>query len=96
MQRGNMETKIPYKNPANISPKIIAGMDAGVETRRSRVLPKVSQGAMMGVDEEEIKNSVIPSKPGNRLWGGISLPNTKAKNKQVGKKKPNMSTGGFI
>ena len=67
MNRGSMETNIPYKNPARISPKIIAGMDAGVETRRSRVLPKVSQGAIMGVDEEEIKNSVIPSRPGNRL-----------------------------
>lgn len=92
---GIKETSIPYENPAMMSPEIMAVIDAGVETRRSKVLLRVSQGAITGVEEKEMKKSVMPSMPGKRMVGEIFLPNARAQNRQMGKKMPKIKTGGL-
>ena len=73
----------------------MAAIEAGVETRRSRVLLSVSQGATMGVAEEAMKKSVMPSRPGRRMAGEMFLPNANAQNRQMGKKMPKIKTGGL-
>ena len=90
---GTMEITAPYKNPAKMSPKIIAETEAGVEIKRSNVRIRVSQGATMGLAEDAVKKSVIPTSPGKSIFGDISLPTAKAKNKQSGKRMPNIKTG---
>jgi len=92
---GMIEITAPYKNPANISPKIIAEMEAGVEIKRSNVRIRVSQGTTMGLAEEAVKKSVIPTSPGRRTLGWISRPIANAKNKQSGKRMPKIKTGDF-
>ena len=89
------EITMPYKNPAKMSPEIMAETEAGVETSRSRVLFIVSQGAITGVAEEAIKKSVMPSRPGKRVGGDMFLPNTNAQKRQTGKKMPKIKTGGL-
>lgn len=89
------ETHIPYKKPAIISPETMTPMGAGVETRRSRVLVIVSHGAITGVEEEEIKKSVMPSIPGKRAAVEIPLPIANAQKRQMGKKMPKIKTGGL-
>jgi len=90
---GTMEITAPYKNPANMSPKMMAETEAGVEIKRSNVRIRVSQGATMGLAEDAVKKSVIPTSPGRSIFGGISLPMANAKNKQSGKRMPNIKTG---
>ena len=90
---GMMEMTTPYRNPAKISPKIMTGTEAGVETRRSSVRIRVSQGATIGLAEDAVKKSVIPTRPGKSIFGGISLPMEKARNRQIGKRMPNIRTG---
>jgi len=92
---GTMEITAPYRNPAKMSPKIMAEIEAGVEIKRSSVRIRVSQGATIGLAEDAVKKSVIPTSPGRSMFGEISLPMAKAKNKQSGKRMPNIKTGAF-
>jgi hypothetical protein len=92
---GTIEITAPYRKPENISPKIIAGIEAGVEINRSSVRIRVSQGATIGLAEDAVKNSVIPTRPGSSILGEIFLPMAKAKNKQSGKRMPKIKTGDF-
>ena len=92
---GMIEITAPYKNPAKMSPKMIAEIEAGVEIKRSSVRIRVSQGAMMGLAEDAVKKSVMPTSPGKRTLGGIFLPMANAKNKQSGKRMPNIRTGAL-
>jgi len=66
---GTMEMIAPYRNPAKISPKMMEEMEAGVEIRRSSVCIRVSQGATMGLAEDAVKKSVMPTSPGKRRLG---------------------------
>jgi len=91
--RETIEIAAPYKNPARMSPKMMAETEAGVEIKRSSVPIRVSQGATMGVAEDAVKKSVIPISPGRSIFSGISLPIANAKNKQKGKRRPNIKTG---
>jgi len=92
---GTIEITAPYKKPAKMSPKMIAEMEAGVEINRSSVRIRVSQGATIGLAEDAVKKSVIPTSPGRRTLGGIFLPMANAKNKQRGKRMPNIKTGAL-
>jgi len=66
---GTTEMTIPYRNPARMSPKMIEGMEAGVEIRRSSVRIRVSQGVTMGLDDDAVKKSVMPTSPGRSTAG---------------------------
>jgi len=59
-----VDTKRPNKKEAMTSPKIIAQGAIGVETNLSKVLIRVSQGAIIGPIAAEVKKSPIASKPG--------------------------------
>ena len=90
---GTMEITAPYKKPAKMSPKMMAETEAGVEINRSNVRIRVSQGATIGLAEDAVKKSVIPTSPGRSIFDGISLPMANAKNKQSGKRMPKIKTG---
>ena len=66
---GTTEITAPYRNPAKISPKIMEDIEAGVETKRSSVRIRVSQGATMGLADDAVKNTVMATSPGKRTPG---------------------------
>jgi hypothetical protein len=90
---GMTEIAAPYRNPAKMSPKMMEGIEAGVEIKRSSVRIRVSQGATMGLAEDAVKKTVIPTSPGKRTLGWISLPIANAKNRHSGKRMPKIRTG---
>lgn len=92
---GTMEIAILYRNPAKMSPEMMAEIEAGVEIKRSSVRIRVSQGTTTGLAEEAVKKSVIAVSPGKSSRGEIFLPMAKAKNKQRGKRMPYIKTGAL-
>ena len=90
-----LDMKIPNRKEAVISPKIIAHKAIGAEISLSKVLIRVSQGAIIGEIAEEVKKSPMANKPGIKKSMDISLPTAKAINRKAGKSKPNITTGPF-
>ncbi len=78
---------------ASISPKIIVVTVTGAEANRSKVLIRVSHGAITGTTDVEVKKRVMPSIPGIRKLRGSSRPIEKAKNRKRGSRRPNIITG---
>jgi len=87
--------KRPNKREAIMSPKIIAHIVIGAETNLSKVLIRVSHGAIMGPIDETVTKSAIPNKLGIKKLRENSFPKTKAINKKDGISKPDITTGPF-
>jgi len=87
--------KRPKKKEAVISPKIIAHIAIGAETSLSKVLIRVSHGAIIGPIEETVTKSVIPNRLGIKKLRESSLPKIKAINKKDGISRPDITTGPF-
>jgi len=90
-----LDIKIPKREEAVMSPKIIAHNAIGAEINLSKVLIRVSQGAIIGEIAEEVKKSPIASKAGIKKLIDSSLPTTKAIKRKAGRSKPNTTTGPF-
>ncbi len=90
-----LDMKIPKRKEAVISPKIIAHKEIGAETNLSKVLIRVSHGAIMGEMAEEVKKSPMASKPGIKKLVDIFLPTAKAMKRKAGRSSPNTTTGPF-
>ena len=86
---------VPKRKPANMSPKRINPKDTGQLISLSKVRILVSQGAIIGPTEEEVKNTAIAITAGNRELIDTFLPRKKAKNKKKGKIRPYIRTGDF-
>jgi hypothetical protein len=95
MARITREIASPNKKDATISPRMIPHRLMGVDTRRSRVLIRVSQGVITGPTAEVVKKRVMPSNPGSKNSTERSLPMEKATNKKEGISNPNMMVGPF-
>ena len=85
----------PNKKEAITSPKIIAHREIGDEINLSKVLIRVSHGAITGPIEETVTKSVIPNKAGFKEIRESCFPKTKAINKKDGISKPDIITGPF-
>lgn len=95
IERGTREMIIPNKKLARISPKSMVEISIGAATRSSSVLNLVSHGKIRGTTEDAVKNKVIPTMPGTRVSKGTFLPIAKARKRNMGKRTPNIRTGGF-
>ncbi len=89
------DIKIPNRKEAIMSPRIIAHKAMGAETNLSKVLIRVSQGAIIGEMAEEVKKSPIANKPGIKKLIDSCLPTAKAMNRKAGSSNPNTTTGPF-
>lgn len=87
--------KRPNKREAIMSPKMIAHKAIGDEISLSKVLIRVSQGAITGPIDETVTKSVTPNKLGIKKLRESSLPKTNAMNKKDGINKPDIITGPF-
>lgn len=92
---GTIAIIIPNILPERISPKRIALRDKGEQMSLSKVLILVSQGAMTGPIDEEVKKTARLSIPGKREMGEIFLPRAKARKRKKGKNIPKIRTGDF-
>jgi hypothetical protein len=88
-----MEISTPNTKEASISPRMIAEDVKGELINRSKVLAWVSQGATAGDMEVAVKKSTIPTNPGIRNSKGRFLPMAKDRNRKMGKRIPNITTG---
>ena len=86
---------IPNRVPARISPDSIAGTVTGVERSLSRVFILVSQGAIMGATDEEVKKTATAIIAGMSSAPLTFLPRVKARKRKNGKTRPKMRTGAF-
>ena len=86
---------VPKRKPANMSPKRIKPIDTGQLISLSKVRILVSQGAIIGPTEEEVKNTAIEITAGSKELIDTFLPKKKAKNKKRGKIRPYIRTGDF-
>jgi len=91
--KGTIDISNPKTKDAIMSPRSIALNGTGAETSRSNVFILVSQGAITGPTDVEVKKRVMPVMPGTRNSIGSSLPMENAKKRKSGKSMPNISTG---
>jgi len=78
----------PKRKPANISPKRINPRETGQLISLSKVRILVSQGAIIGPTDEEVKNTVTASTAGSKELIGTFLPRKKAKKRKKGNIRP--------
>jgi hypothetical protein len=90
---GMMEIITPNTKEARISPRMIVWTVRGEFINLSKVLACVSQGATAGDIEVAVKKSTMPSSPGIRNSTVRFLPTAKDKNRKMGKRIPNITTG---
>jgi len=90
---GTSETTTPKRNAAKISPITIVEIKTGDETNLSNVLLLVSHEGIIETIAVEVKNSVIPTKPGSINSMDKFLLMKKAKNRKNGNKIPWTITG---
>ncbi len=92
-KKTNDVIKRPNKKEAVISPRIIAHMAIGAETNLSKVIIRVSHGAITGPIDVAVTKSAILSRPGIKKVIGNFFPIAKAINKKDGMSKPDIITG---
>ena len=90
---GIVDMNRPKMAEASTSPQIIVVTVTGAEINLSSVLIRVSQGAITGTTDVEVKKTTIPSMPGIRKSKGNSRPIEKARNRKRGNRRPNIITG---
>jgi len=90
---GMREISTPNTKEAKISPKMMVWNVKGELINLSKVLACVSQGATAGDMEVAVKKSTMPSSPGIRNSTVRFLPTAKDRNRKMGKRIPNMTTG---
>lgn len=90
---GTVDINSPKIAEANMSPKIIVATVTGAETNRSKVFMRVSQGAITGTTDVEVKKTLMPNMPGTRKLRERFRPIEKARNRKRGSKRPNIITG---
>ena len=90
---GIVDMNRPKMAEASTSPQIIVVTVTGAEINLSSVLIRVSQGAITGTTDVEVKKTAIPSMPGIRKSKGSSRPIEKARNRKRGNRRPNITTG---
>jgi len=90
---GIPERVIPIVMEARISPNNISNTVNGIETNLSKVLVRVSMGAITGLIEVAVNQIAIPPSPAIRESGGSSLPIRNEKKKKKGSSIPNITTG---
>lgn len=90
---GTKEIIIPKRNAARISPNTIVEIKIGDESNLSNVLLRVSQEGIIETIAVEVKNNVIPIKPGNIKSMDKFLLMKKAKNRKNGNRIPWTITG---
>ena len=71
---GKIETSAPKRKEDSTSPRKMVHREIGEDTSLSRVLALASHGTIAGPTEVDVKNAVIPNKPGMRASAGIFRP----------------------
>ncbi len=90
-----LDIKRPNRTEAVTSPSIMAHKAIGAEISLSKVLMRVSHGAIIGDIAEEVKKIPMASKPGIKKTVDICLPTAKAIKRKDGRSRPNTATGPF-
>jgi hypothetical protein len=88
MTRGRHAIPRLYKNPLRLSPDTSEYSEIGAESKRSKVLTRLSIGIETGSIDEAENRRVIEISPGIRVPGGVFFPMAKARNIKSGKKMP--------